>query len=222
MRLVATSDLHGTLPSDLPEGDVLVVAGDLMPVWNHSLEYQMEWADHEFVPWLRRQPFEHIAFIAGNHDFVCEEYPDTWLLNPPENAHYLCDNAIKIDGVKIYGSPWSGQFGRWAFMAEEDVLSGLYASMPTDIDVLLTHGPPYLSCDREQRGTHTGSPSLRAWIKEHQPPYVITGHIHEAYGYDRIHVHGDHHRSSNGTAVYNVSLMNRAYEAVNKPVVIEL
>lgn len=57
-------------------------------------------------------------------------------------------------------------------------LAGL--APPADT-VLVSHSPPRdTHCDRIGGGAHVGSRALRAWIERHQPPLVLSGHIHEA------------------------------------------
>jgi 3',5'-cyclic AMP phosphodiesterase CpdA len=73
-RVVAIADLHGNLPGDLPEGDVLVIAGDVCPIEDHSVEFQDRWLKETFAAWLDSLPHAEVIWIAGNHDFVCIDY----------------------------------------------------------------------------------------------------------------------------------------------------
>lgn len=53
--------------------------------------------------------------------------------------------------------------------------------------VAIIHEPPHGSgVDRITGGHHVGSPGVRAFIERVQPTLVITGHIHESRGVDRI------------------------------------
>ena len=45
----------------------------------------------------------------------------------------------------------------------------------------MTHTPPRDTlCDRVRSGAHAGSRALRRFIERHQPPLVLSGHIHES------------------------------------------
>ena len=66
MRVAAISDLHGYLP-DTPPCDVLLIGGDVCPVYDHGLDFQRRWLQTEFArvaitsaggedPRHRRQP----------------------------------------------------------------------------------------------------------------------------------------------------------------------
>ena len=104
MKIVAISDTHGLHEQiNLPEGDVLVHAGDL------GRSDTTLGKIHEFNSWLGSLPFDNIIFVPGNHDRPFERDP----LNARAlmtNCHVLVDEEIVIDGVKFYGSPWQPRF----------------------------------------------------------------------------------------------------------------
>lgn len=53
--------------------------------------------------------------------------------------------------------------------------------------VLIMHNPPKnTACDELPGGVHVGSEKLRAYIEKRQPFLVVTGHIHEGCGIDKI------------------------------------
>ena len=53
--------------------------------------------------------------------------------------------------------------------------------------ILITHNPPKdTKTDMISGGIHVGSEKVRAWIEEHKPFFVVTGHIHESFGIDYI------------------------------------
>ncbi len=60
-------------------------------------------------------------------------------------------------------------------------LEALAGLAPPAETVLVSHSPPRgTRCDAILGGTHVGSRALRAWIERHQPPLVLSGHIHES------------------------------------------
>ena len=71
MTFVAISDTHNMhTPLILPEGDVLIHAGDVTKQGSEAQVYH-------FLEWFSAQPHRHKVFIAGNHDFYFErENPD--------------------------------------------------------------------------------------------------------------------------------------------------
>jgi Icc-related predicted phosphoesterase len=64
LRVAAVADLHGHLP-DVPECDVLVIAGDITPVRDHRLAFRARWLDGPFRTWLDAVPATRVVAIAG-------------------------------------------------------------------------------------------------------------------------------------------------------------
>ena len=50
---------------------------------------------------------------------------------------------MELYGYKIYGSPYTPEFCGWAFMEEREDLKLIWEKIPTDTDILITHGPPF-------------------------------------------------------------------------------
>lgn len=98
--------------------------------------------------------------------------------------------------VKIYGSPLTLEFGRWAFQYPpiRDVWTGW---VPDDTDILVVHGPPafYGDCDGEKKPSGEvkvkGDGYLLREIRRVKPKMVICGHIHGAFGLVSIKHDGD-------------------------------
>ncbi|MFT3883800.1 MAG: metallophosphoesterase [Gemmatales bacterium] len=196
IKIVASSDLHSHLP-DIPECDLLLLAGDLCP--DGSELKQALWLDTAFRRWLRDVPAKEIVGVAGNHDFVFQNRPD---LVPALPWHYLQDSGIELFGLHIWGTPWQPVFYDWAFNLDEEQLKQKWQMIPKGTDILLLHGPPQGFGDRNSHDEHTGSPSLTKRIQELQPQLALCGHIHEARGEYRI----------GQTLVANVSQLNLQYQ----------
>src|SRR5215471_13300461 len=113
-RVAAIADLHGFLP-ELPECDLLLVAGDHCPISDHGLDFQRRYLEGPFADWLTRAPAAAILGIAGNHDFVAESDPALMRGLP---WTYLCAESVEVCGLRVHGSPWVPTFNDWAFMRE--------------------------------------------------------------------------------------------------------
>jgi len=215
MKIIATSDFHGTLP-EIPECDLLLIGGDVCPVWDHDRQFQADWLRSTFTEWMRNQPARMTVWIGGNHDFVLQD----WRNNPRKIKElpgiYLDNSMVEIptiiDGepdygrmLKIWGSPYSNQFGNWAFMKKEHDLSSIWRKIPRDIDILMVHGPMHglgdfvgaMTWSAEKRGwdnmetsgVHTGSTSLYNQLNYDEWPNLklfVSGHIHGAHGKYRL------------------------------------
>ena len=118
-------------------------------------------------------------------------------------------------GYKIYGTPWTPDLGGWGFSAQrgEDILKH-WKKIPSDTDILLTHGPPYGIFDNKiHTGGSVGCEDLLNEVQKRiKPMYHLFGHVHEGYGQKKI---GE-------TTFINAASVNFMYRAVNKPVVFYL
>jgi len=209
-RVAAIADLHGHLPG-LPPCDVLLVGGDVCPVSNHGLDYQRRWLEGPFADWLGRAGAGTIVGIAGNHDFVAEADPELMRALP---WTYLCDETIRVAELVVHGSPWIPTFRNWAFMRDDPELEAIWAQIPADVDVLLTHGPPLGYGDLMVDGRRGGSATLADRLPEleHLRLHVF-GHIHEAGGsLDRL----------GAAVVANVSHVDFEYRPARPATVFEL
>jgi Icc-related predicted phosphoesterase len=206
-NIVAVSDLHGTLP-DIPVCDLLLIAGDVCPVTNHDLQFQVQWLLGDFRRWLKDLPARKIVMVAGNHDFAFERYPPFLPADFP--ATYLQDSGTHWEGLRIWGTPWQPWFFDWAFNLREPELEKKWALIPAGTDIVVVHGPPrgYGDGVPERGGIRsTGSPSLLTRIELVAPRLVVFGHIHEGRGEWRI----------GRTVMANVTVLDEKYQNVHAP-----
>ena len=221
MRIVAISDLHGQLiKNKMPKCDVLVVAGDVCPDTIGGLrakkfpQTQLAWFANYFAPWIEQQLADFILVTWGNHDFCGQMLPNAQI---GKRIDVVSDGPVMVDGVKFWLTPWSNQFFDWAFMRSPQELNDIYSLIPEDVDVLVSHQPPYGFKDmypnlQTGQPEHVGSVELLAHIDRVKPKVVICGHLHDGHG---AYVHGD-------TRIYNVSLLNEAYQHASPATIIDL
>jgi len=94
MKVVAISDMHGFLekPENMPEGDVLCICGDIVPLdYQSDYEQSIAWFCLEFVPWTDSLPYKKVIFVGGNHDFFLEKMhkkPFMQLVQDVDGEHY--------------------------------------------------------------------------------------------------------------------------------------
>lgn len=176
MRIVALGDSHGFHADlEVPEGDLLIHAGDLSQ--RGTLDELKTVAE-----WLRSLPHRHKVVIAGNHDFAFE--------NTPAQAralfadfHYLQDELLTLEGLRIWGSPWQPWFHNWAFnLRRGPAIAAKWQLIPPGLDLLVTHGPPAGLGDRCFDGERVGCSDLLATLEHTQPRVHLFGHIHEDRG----------------------------------------
>ena len=217
MRITFISDTHTKHRQlELPGGDLLIHAGDLMN--SGYSQYEIK----DFCKWFEAQDYDNCVFIAGNHDRLFEDEPE--LVKEIVDEHgvdYLQDNELVIGeewetGVKIWGSPWQPEFYNWAFNLPRcgDALKKKWDAIPKDTDILITHGPPQGHLDVSgppYNEPNLGCELLRVKVDEQPPKIHVFGHIHGSWGY-KFH---------NGTHFINAAVLNEGYEVVNKPLTID-
>merc|ERR1712048_615217 len=87
-----------------------------------------------------------------------------------------------------------------------------WEKIPVDVDVLITHTPPYGYCDCNSAGLRTGCDELRKAIEERNVSVNVSGHIHEGYGY----------KADNVTLYINASTCTHSYRPINEPIVFDM
>ena len=206
------SDTHGFFP-ELKGGveDLLLYAGDFSPGRGSLVE------TIKFLDWLDNQPHKRKILVAGNHDFICERDPGLFqtLVNSHKSITYLKDSQTVFKGWKIYGSPWQPWFYDWAFNAPRDgeKLRQIWAAIPNDTDILVTHSPPYGIMD--QCPEHVGCKLLRDRVLEVKPKVHCFGHIHQGEGaYLKVYPETGHQQS---TLFVNASYVDEHYQPYERP-----
>ncbi|NDV68928.1 metallophosphatase domain-containing protein [Dysgonomonas sp. 25] len=209
MKILFLSDTHEQHDklTNLPTADMIIHGGDIS---NRGKKQEVD----EFIDWFDGLDYKYKVFIAGNHDFYFENY--TWYeiqKRLPEGMYYLCNSAIEIEGIKIWGSPITPWFLNWAFNRErgEDIMK-YWKQIPEQLDILVTHGPPAGIRDRCKNGSIVGCEDLLSVIQRIKPKYHLFGHIHEGYGITE----------SKYTTFINGSILNENYQLVNEPVRFEI
>ena len=197
MRILHLSDTHGAHHrlKALPEADVLIHTGDF------TLDGS-ETEATDFLNWLCNLPYAHKIFICGNHD---ECLYGAIIEGLDANVHYLNNSGIEIDGIKFYGVP----------MFLNDCITGRqfqnYANIPDNIDIVITHEPPYGILDESDK-TNFGSKELLQRIKSISPAAHLFGHIHCQQGIERL-----------GTTIYsNGTTINNGIINLQTPIIIKL
>jgi predicted phosphohydrolase len=211
--IVCISDTHTFHDKlDIPDGDILIHGGDCTFKGNPE-------ESRNFLTWFNAQPHKHKIYIAGNHEVEWENNLETaklWREMFAPDCIYLEHESVEIDGFKVFGSPYTPWFFNWAWNVDRgEELENLWALIPEETDILITHGPPYGVGDIASRydgsDPHVGCKDLLARIDVVKPKLHIFGHIHGGwgrFGIDPIYV--------------NASSCDGQYQPVNKPIVVEL
>ena len=161
LTIFAFSDTHGShrrlyVPED---ADIIICAGDAVEDDLKGDEYG------DFISWFGALPAKWKLFVPGNHElsFCRSRYKTIVQQFEVAGIIVLQDAVEECDGVVI------GSISRDARIADEDI--------PNDIDILVTHWPPYGILDND-----LGSPDILNFVLKAQPKWHLFGHIHESEG----------------------------------------
>lgn len=210
MKIIAISDVHAKWQGlKIPECDILISAGD------YSFRGEPRLVK-EFHTWLNQQDAGHIISVQGNHEVLVERDFQTakdLALSVCPAVHFMDEGLVEVEGLKIWCSAWTPWFHDWAWNAHRgDVIKRHWDLIPDDVDILVTHGPPYMILDELENpdgspsGKHVGCMDLYKRITELKKLQVhIFGHIHCGYGQKHI----------DGVSYYNASICDETYIASN-------
>jgi hypothetical protein len=157
----------------------------------------------------------------NDYDTECAERKPQWLKdilnNLPNGVYYLEDTGITIEGLKIWGSPYSPTFGYgWGFNVDRGYdAAQIWNQIPLDTDIVITHSPIYGYNDRAQNtNQNVGCSDLYHRLHEVKPHLHFAGHIHEGHGWGTI----PYKDEWGDIYTFNGSTCNLRYEAINNPI----
>lgn len=192
MKILVISDIHGStenigkLENVFKECDLVLFGGDFAR-FNHA---------ETGKPALEalRKSHDSVFAVLGN----CDEGE---FISELEDADMSVQKSMVFtDSLVIAGSGGGSKFsGDTPFERTEDELLGDFDVIKNSIEqihdedgkcsslILIMHNPPKdTKADMIPGGIHVGSEKLRNFIEEVQPLLVVTGHIHESAGIDKI------------------------------------
>jgi len=183
VKIIAFADVHGRfdmVASALRVAgpvDAVIVAGDITQFGLPSD------VDRAMALWRPLAPV--LIAVAGN-------------LDSPEIERHLEDIGVSVnarcrqmDDVAFFGcSAAPISIGTPYEISEENIAQrlarGAKGAAGAATRVLVSHAPPRGVVDFTSSGVHAGSEAVREFVQREQPSLVICGHIHEAYGQERL------------------------------------
>lgn len=186
MNVLAISDTHGNhldfSSSHFDNIDILIHAGDstnYFDLLNNEIEF------NKFISWYAELPVKHKVLVPGNHDaWATRKYNRDKVKD--FGITYLEHEYTEIEDLRIFGSPYTPTFNNWYFMKSREKLGRYWDYLETDIDILITHGPPkgILDQSHDDAGIleHCGDGALLKKILKVKPKVHVFGHIHNSSG----------------------------------------
>lgn len=210
LSIAHISDTHGYHKKlKIPKADVLIHSGD---IGGRTSMNELK----DFLEWFSKQPTDIKIFIGGNHDIIldesfCKNSTDlVYLLHKnkydktkeliesykDKGVIYLQDDSFKYKNRLFYGSPYSPSYFReyWVFNADRGKeIKNIWNNIPDDVDILITHTPPYGILDKNfnkitKKTEYLGCKDLKNTIFNRLTKLKLSafGHIHGNYGSTKI------------------------------------
>ena len=182
LKIWHISDTHGFHHQlNMPEGiDLVIHTGDCS---NRMDPYTNEPEVRQFIEWYEQVPIPNKIFIPGNHDTSIERNLIKGSDFISAGIHLLNHDWVNVDGIKIFGSPYTPTYGQWAFMKSRETINRVWEQIPEGMDIVAVHGPCKgildLSRDRQNVLEFCGDGALRKHVLNRvKPKYFLSGHIH--------------------------------------------
>ena len=149
--------------------------------------------------------------VPGNHEFFLESHPSRRSLI--SNATVLINEGVEIQGLRIWGSPVTPLYGGAFGLSSLEDRRRLYAQIPEDTNILITHGPPYGILDlAPDSGLHSGCRELFDAVMRVRPKLHVFGHVHGAHGIFQ----------TDQTIFVNAALLGVDGDLENSPIVLRM
>lgn len=205
LKIVAISDTHCKWNKlVIPECDILISAGD----------YSFLGEKHvvkDFHKWLNKQDARYIISVQGNHEKWVEKNFNEAKQVAEEacpGVFFIDEGLVEIEGLKIWGSAITPWFHNWAWNRHPAEITKHWNRIPDDINILITHGPPYEILDKTTyaaggwRPEPLGCYQLKERIKQLKDLDLhFFGHIHASNGEKHL----------DGVSYYNASICDELY-----------
>ncbi|MBA3027770.1 MAG: serine/threonine protein phosphatase [Desulfobacteraceae bacterium] len=177
MKYLLFSDIHGDLEKceelvkKAEKVDIVLGAGDFGS-FRKGIEEPIAILSRIEKPSL---------LVHGNHETFDElkSACRNW-----KSAHVLHGTSVVINGITFFGLGGATPvtpFIPWSVDVSEEDAAELLKACPRNA-VLISHSPPYKCLDAiSPPKKHIGSKSIKAFIEDKDPLFVVCGHIHEAW-----------------------------------------
>jgi uncharacterized protein len=211
VRCLCMSDIHEDFerfsPPNLPppsEVDIVFVSGDLTqlgvelsPMFIRHFEADIKERLHAWMRDLSKS-YPRIYWIPGNHDIGLQDtaFDDlerelgTIIRSVRNKPVYDAHTNLRILGHSVtlvidapaLESVWAHSTINLQLEAET------YLNCPPQVQVMLSHAPPFGVLDRNRSGNNIGSPGLNVWLgnPRNEVRLVVCGHVHEAAGFEKF------------------------------------
>ncbi|KAH7078530.1 Metallo-dependent phosphatase-like protein [Paraphoma chrysanthemicola] len=215
VRFLLISDTHShQLPSNLPECDVLLHCGDMTEDGSPESIFEAIQAIASIQAELKLVIAGNHEISLDKNYYLGEGGNENDFERAQNVASAASENGVTFldEGTHtftlssgatftIYASPYTPQYGASAFQyaTNEDRfnppqttppwaknVASSTTKIPDIVDIIMTHGPPKYILDATADGRSAGCEHLRRVLDRVRPKLHCFGHIHSAYGAQRL------------------------------------
>lgn len=186
VRIVCISDTHSLDPGPIPNGDILIHAGDITA---HGTPAELQAA----INLLSALPHPYKFIIAGNHDTYLDPTSRATLSKPDEqnppvpldwrtltylqHASHTLHLPSQNRTLHLHGSPQTPLPDPTFSFVYERGQDAWTRTIPPETDILITHTPPKYHLDLPAA---LGCEHLSAEVARVKPLLHVFGHVHAA------------------------------------------
>lgn len=198
-------------PEYVKDVDMIIHAGDSANSKVPGLNFNPQM---DFIHWYSELDIKYKIYVPGNHNtsermFQEHHYSDNGIIR-------LIHQSVEIEGLKIFGSPYTPTFGiDWAYNINRSKIYEYWQEIPEDTDIVVTHGPPLGIGDLTggEKLEQVGDRSLLKRMLVIKPKLHVFGHLHDE---PDIINHGL--RRVKDIDFVNASVVDLYHKPINKPV----
>lgn len=191
MKAFVTSDIHGRFDilnkiadfiKNRQDIELIILCGDIAKDYSCDFFEELEnkqYSDYKKIMYILTKLNRKIIFIQGNHDvFNVDKIDENYL---PYCGSEVFNNFVTIEYTNffMYGTRREGN--------EEDMTHRLAKLNINNKSIIVSHIPPYKCLDKADNGKYYGSTAVRAMIKDKKPSYFLCGHVHDSFGFKKLH-----------------------------------
>lgn len=191
MKIFVTSDIHGRIDvfhkivnflKEKEDIESLIICGDITGYQETRIikEYAKgQYEEYKKMKCLLEYINKKLLFVLGNNDMFEVKKADCSYLPNCNKKEYKNFVAVEYSNL-LFQEPEE--------LEKEDSIKKKVDKLPVDSkSIVISHVPPHNCVDNIQNGMHFGSHALRKLIEEKRPKLFFCGHVHYAYGVEKLY-----------------------------------
>ena len=158
--------------------DIIIHSGDesnFRDPYLNNKEYE------DFIEWYSKYPAKHKILVPGNHSSYIF-YNLSWCKRKCKELGItlLVDELVEVEGLSIFGTPYTHIFNQWLFTLEKDAIGRRCKNYPK-ADIFITHGPSKGILDSSPfNEENCGEIGQLKYCQKYNPLIHMHGHIHSS------------------------------------------